>query len=582
MQLVGKAHAVMEGTDTTTPVLLSITNTMTDRCATNAAVAAKLSEDQKEVGGPHTQNIRTFFCGVHPLDSFAKAADKVLAAADSNEPSMTFGHRSQSRTQSLLYALGKMIHKDGSGVPAEYRAYMEGKGVKRTLIYHFVGERFHILLHNAGSAYHLWTDIRHFVDHVWGPVNRLLQAISTDMKISALRVGCRALGIIGKVFTAPWLRFTMVERPVLELSSLYQEAQRKLTSWTDDASPILRGHQWLGDEKPEDPVAVSLFDLDESDEEVRVLLSKICESLLLVLERQCRDQLPGGKFADADEDLENTTKSCSANNISGERSMAKLKSSLDRAPSATADFHESKILCSDNRTMEWLEKRASSERTHDISVARREATKVSEAAKEEEKAIQASKRKMLQEKEKEHILKAEKQRLQKEHLLTDLFSVGGLWDSSVEIKEHLSKLKSKKSRLAALKTQIKVRKSLINQEADTALFAFSVKGKSHSIDKLTENLCSLVARSTFSEANPDFFTACVIDPTILVGKCINHTWDTGSGEKVFSGKVIEIIESNGVSEYKIYSEDEDLENRYYFMEFDEALTDLKVGDMQVL
>ena len=81
-----------------------------------------------------------------------------------------------------------------------------------------------------------------------------------------------------------------------------------------------------------------------------------------------------------------------------------------------------------------------------------------------------------------------------------VLSVGGLWDLSVEVKEHLSKLKSKKSQMAALKTQINVRKSLINQEADIALFAFSVKGKSHGIDKLTENLCSLVVRSTFSEA----------------------------------------------------------------------------------
>ena len=54
---------------------------MTDTCATNAAVAAELSV-QKEVGSPDRQNVRTFFCGDHPFDSFAKAADKVLAAAD--------------------------------------------------------------------------------------------------------------------------------------------------------------------------------------------------------------------------------------------------------------------------------------------------------------------------------------------------------------------------------------------------------------------------------------------------------------------------------------------------------------------
>ena len=61
----------------------------------------------------------------------------------------TFGHRYQSCTQIILY--GEMKHP---------------------LIYHFVSERFHIRLHNAGSSCQLWGDTRHFADHVWGTIEQ--------------------------------------------------------------------------------------------------------------------------------------------------------------------------------------------------------------------------------------------------------------------------------------------------------------------------------------------------------------------------------------------------------------------------
>ena len=77
-----------------------------------------------------------------------------------------------------------------------------------------------------------------------------------------------------------------------------------------------------------------------------LMLGKICGDVLEVLVRQCRDQMEGGRFSDPDDAFREVTRSCRANNISGERVFAKHDASQHRAPSGKADYHESKVLYS--------------------------------------------------------------------------------------------------------------------------------------------------------------------------------------------------------------------------------------------
>lgn len=54
-------------------IIKNISNSMTDRCIVNMAVTKKLAELREG-----ETDIRNFFCSVHPLDTFAEAADAAI------------------------------------------------------------------------------------------------------------------------------------------------------------------------------------------------------------------------------------------------------------------------------------------------------------------------------------------------------------------------------------------------------------------------------------------------------------------------------------------------------------------------
>ena len=103
--------------------------------------------------------------------------------------------------------------------------------------------------------------------------------------------------------------------------------------------------------------------------------------------------------------------------------------------------------------------------------------------------------------------------------------------------------------------------------------------RQHSVPTLVNNLCALVKAASQHDTKPDFFTACIIDPTLLVGRKIRYIWSTDNGDEAFMGEILGVKTTHGTSEFEIlYDEHEER----IFMEFDEVLTDLKCGDLQIM
>ena len=123
--------------------------------------------------------------------------------------------------------------------------------------------------------------------------------------------------------------------------------------------------------------------------------------------------MEGGRFSDPDDAFREVTRSCKANNISGECVFAKHDASQHRAPSGKADYHESKVLYSSNKTGDWLAEQDRATKKHLIGLARQQRFNVSKDTKETEKEVQSQRRELLQAKEASIIAKAEKGRMQK-------------------------------------------------------------------------------------------------------------------------------------------------------------------------
>ena len=138
--------------------------------------------------------------------------------------------------------------------------------------------------------------------------------------------GIRALGIVGKLITGHYFRIVGEIDSILELNPHLHQLQISLQCYCQDASPLLEGENTFDlNVAPIDKSIVYDSLLEADDQEFQILTQQALElicSALLCLERQCEDQLPGGKYWSPDEKLTAQAKSVPTSNIASERDFA--------------------------------------------------------------------------------------------------------------------------------------------------------------------------------------------------------------------------------------------------------------------
>ena len=106
----------------------------------------------------------------------------------------------------------------------------------------------------------------------------------------------------------------------------------------------------------------------------------------------------------------------------------------------------------------------------------------------------------------------------------------GLWQSKDQVQEEISKLRTKKEKIAALKLQLGFRKNFLEQKhADKTLFFITISKKQLTVAEITDNLCLLLDFTTPSSsvASTSLATNC----ESLIGKQIFHRWKDMDGKE---------------------------------------------------
>ena len=114
----------------------------------------------------------------------------------------------------------------------------------------FVANRFHIYFLSSGCLYHYRISLISFFTDELSPQNAVQSSIFNALQIPDLHVTTRALGIVGKLVTGPWMRLLGQETSILGMNEYFREAFDRLTAWAIDAS-LLRSMRVLkcGSEK---------------------------------------------------------------------------------------------------------------------------------------------------------------------------------------------------------------------------------------------------------------------------------------------------------------------------------------------
>lgn len=282
----------------------------------------------------------------------------------------------------------------------------------------------------------------------------------------------------------------------------------------------------------------------------------------MLLLRMLHDHLEDGKWDIVSDDMKQQTKSVRPTNTISERDFAQLDRFIREKPNASLLVLEAHILFTNNKIIDWLSNKPVSERQTLLDLARQSAPAHRKRFKERQKAIEAQRAAALVRVQQE-IRQAEERALkQKEKYTSDIIKYG-LWQSTDDVGQQLSKL-SQSQQILALKAQLRFRKHVLQQRhSDKNIYKFSDKCSGNfSVPKLQENLLRLV-QSAQSHPHPDTTdgTTCK-----MAGRRVVHYFDIDGKRKAFQGKVISQVPGFPQWYNIVYDEEGDYVYTYQLME----------------
>ena len=469
-------------------------------------------------------SLNNFFCGMHVVVGMADCASSTLLQwesthFDGNVPPNrhVLVRKSEPGAIRLIRTACKALSRHGSeqsGVYQPFTAFLKQNGVYKNPLSSFRGNRFNIVFYDAGAFFYIAQLVERFFKEVWQTPNQLLKAVSAVLSVPEHRAGCKALGIINKVITGPlWRVLESKDITILDMNQRFQTLLSRLNEWSVDASSVMSGDAVVFTDFPPtvDSIHTSLFAPSDYDDTVEEILCVLFSAFSSLLTRLVADHLPSGEYDAAKEALTEETKSVPTTNTISERDFAQLDRLLREKPNATILSLEAMILFCNNKTAEWLNSKTATERGELLRKARSCMSDLKHRYQVRKKQLLEDRVKSLQAKQAALLHLQEKKLREKENLMQAVM-VYGLWQTEQQVKDGLTKLKTKSSKLEALKFQLDFRRKVLEQShVDKSIFCLSKNRRKLTVDEVCSNLFQLLLPST----------DCINGKKILQGKELN-------------------------------------------------------------
>ena len=291
-----------EENDVGLKILTNIKNTMSDRAATEGLFNNMLQTFREKClpmfkeGWEHftpaakakLTEMNNFFCGLHLLVSMAETIATSFKTYEDMQTEQNVGalsvpgvsvlNKSEAGTTRLVRTACKAFAKGGdekSGCHRAWKTFLRGNNITKTYLQCFHGNRFNIIFLLGGCLYHLRNYITEFLSKVHGTPNNLLRAVHADMGVPVFIVGCRVLGLLNKLITAPLWRITEKEGHILDMCETYNTLHTFLGECINDDNKLqefIQGnlscfpeHDISKDEVFASLTEVTEFDVDTQD-----------------------------------------------------------------------------------------------------------------------------------------------------------------------------------------------------------------------------------------------------------------------------------------------------------------------------
>lgn len=189
-------------------VINKLKSTLSDRVNVNHCVRVKLEEDLDCV-------LLELKYNVHPLDGLASEARKCFKSLDkeSNFHGSVLGQ--ETAAVNVIYGLSKMHYKYGTGDPKGLKHFMKTNDIKGSMMTRYVGNRMHVLFHLGGTFYFLREKLLSYLQKSCNCQTGFRTSLLKDLSSPYLQMQLKALGLVGKLLTGPWMVVLYSNKEVL-------------------------------------------------------------------------------------------------------------------------------------------------------------------------------------------------------------------------------------------------------------------------------------------------------------------------------------------------------------------------------
>ena len=499
-------------------LLFSIKNIMTDRAITNKKFVDHLSswrsdilpfviekfDDLPDHEKAKFTRMNHLFCGLHVVHNMGLYAEtamrewlKIVCLTEKHGGFTT----SNSRVYDLLFEISKLCsytHGDQRNGKAPYwEAALDKKGCTNKIT-SFLHHRFNVYFVLGGAVYYHLDDLKEFLPTL-ETENFLVTSIRSDLNTKVYIAGFRALGIFNKLVSGPVYRKVEEKVHIFSLNPMWNDLKVKLDRCSKNAHEMLSGEALLENDLSKDVVFDTLF-AETNDPELDLLtqecLELICCCCVTMINRQLKDQLPGGKYHQPSTDVMEETEKCHTTNILSERDFAQMDRKVKQKQNISTIGASGVIMFMNNKTGLWLNEKTQKEQEDLISKVVHLTPERIKAYQEKRKDLLRARQDKMEKKKLDAEVQTQKKSDEKEKLTKKVEEFGGLWGSSDKVDEQLSCLPAKQHR-AAIVSQIDFRKVVLEQVPPDRIIGQkgrTVDGKrvEFSVGELTTNLKTFI------------------------------------------------------------------------------------------
>lgn len=393
------------------------------------------------------------------------------------------------RTACELVGKGaKMPH----GIPSTFESYLqEGE---RNHCPSFEHNRFNVVFSASSAVYHHRLTILKVLQDIDSD-NKLHKAVSADIQSVITCAEIQALAMLEKHMTTPLQTITSRKEHILDLRQYYIRLKEFLEEMIADPTPIIDGSAVLFTDCPpiKDTIWDSIYEPVEAEQEslVEQLISILCASFLVVVQRQLFDFLHG-KWADIQNDLRDESAAVPRNNDISERDFSGLDRLIRTKISANIDFMSGLLLYTNNKTAQSLHSMNEEELSAALSSATKLARKKRQHSKAKKLELRQQRYAKIQEKKAKKAEKDLKRIKAKQKAQDEIIADGQCKD--VNDLRNIKEKYSGKELTLALKRQFAFYKSLNIPGVAASKFHLTSKGKQLPVDILELNLEHIIEK----------------------------------------------------------------------------------------